>query len=67
MRGGRRIARPGGRCGGVCERGPQATGRKVVEWAREAEARGAGEILLTSMDADGTRDGFDCELTARGQ
>ena len=35
-----------------------------MEWAREAEARGAGEILLTSMDADGTRAGFDCELTA---
>jgi imidazole glycerol-phosphate synthase subunit HisF len=41
------------------------TGRKVLDWAREAEARGAGEILLTSMDADGTRAGFDCELTAR--
>ena len=39
------------------------TGRRVVEWAREAEQRGAGEILLTSMDADGTRNGFDCELT----
>jgi cyclase len=44
--------------------GRKATGRKVVEWAREAEERGAGEILLTSMDADGTRNGFDCELTA---
>ncbi len=44
--------------------GRRATGRRVVEWAREAEARGAGEILLTSMDADGTRAGFDCELTA---
>ena len=39
-------------------------GRKVVEWAREAEQRGAGEILLTSMDTDGMRSGFDCELTA---
>jgi len=38
--------------------------RKALDWAREAEDRGAGEILLTSMDADGTRDGFDCELTA---
>jgi len=38
--------------------------RDAVEWAREAEARGAGEILLTSMDRDGTRAGFDCELTA---
>ena len=37
----------------------------MVDWAREAEQRGAGEILLTSMDADGTRAGFDCELTAR--
>lgn len=45
--------------------GREPTGRDVVEWAREAEKRGAGEILLTSMDADGTREGFDCELTAR--
>ena len=47
--------------------GRKPTGRRVVEWAREAEARGAGEILLTSMDADGTRAGFDCELTAAVQ
>jgi imidazole glycerol-phosphate synthase subunit HisF len=45
--------------------GRKPTGRKVVEWAREAEQRGAGEILLTSMDTDGMRNGFDCELTAR--
>jgi imidazole glycerol-phosphate synthase subunit HisF len=45
--------------------GRTRTGRKVIEWAKEAEGRGAGEILLTSMDADGTRAGFDCELTAR--
>jgi imidazole glycerol-phosphate synthase subunit HisF len=45
--------------------GRTRAGRQVIEWAREAEARGAGEILLTSMDADGTRAGFDCELTAR--
>ncbi len=45
--------------------GRKATGMRVVAWAREAEARGAGEILLTSMDADGTRAGFDLELTAR--
>ena len=45
--------------------GRKPTGRRVVEWAREAEQRGAGEILLTSMDCDGTRDGFDCELTRR--
>ena len=41
-----------------------ATGRDAVEWAREAESRGGGEILLTSMDCDGTRNGFDCPLTA---
>jgi imidazole glycerol-phosphate synthase subunit HisF len=44
--------------------GRRPVGRTVVEWAREAEQRGAGEILLTSMDADGTRAGFDCKLTA---
>jgi len=45
--------------------GRKATGLRVVDWAREAEERGAGEILLTSMDTDGMRNGFDCELTAR--
>jgi cyclase len=44
--------------------GRKDTGRTAVEWAQEAELRGAGEILLTSMDSDGTRSGFDCELTA---
>jgi cyclase len=44
--------------------GRKLAGRRVVEWAREAEDRGAGEILLTSMNCDGTRTGFDCELTA---
>jgi imidazole glycerol-phosphate synthase subunit HisF len=38
--------------------------RNAVEWAREAESRGAGEILLTSIDRDGTKAGFDCPLTA---
>ncbi len=38
--------------------------RDAVSWAREAADRGAGEILLTSIDRDGTRSGFDCELTA---
>jgi cyclase len=46
------------------EGGRKPTGRDAVEWAREAEQRGAGEILLTSMDADGTRAGFDCAITA---
>jgi imidazole glycerol-phosphate synthase subunit HisF len=43
--------------------GSTASGRNAVEWAREAADRGAGEILLTSIDRDGTRSGFDCELT----
>jgi cyclase len=44
--------------------GRKAAGLRVIDWAREAEQRGAGEILLTSMDTDGMRNGFDCELTA---
>jgi cyclase len=43
--------------------GRTATGCDAVEWALEAESRGAGEILLTSMDRDGTAAGFDCDLT----
>jgi cyclase len=39
------------------------TGKDAIEWAKEVESRGAGEILLTSMDCDGTKDGFDLELT----
>jgi cyclase len=44
--------------------GSTATPLDAVTWAREAESRGAGEILLTSIDRDGTKRGFDCELTA---
>jgi cyclase len=44
--------------------GTTAASRDAVEWAREAEDRGAGEILLTSIDRDGTKAGFDCEMTA---
>ena len=44
--------------------GRNATDLDAIEWAVEAERRGAGEILLTSMDRDGTREGFDLELTA---
>jgi len=44
--------------------GTRETGLDAIEWARRVAARGAGEILLTSMDADGTQAGFDCELTA---
>lgn len=43
--------------------GRKATGLDAVEWATEVARRGAGEILLTSMDRDGSRDGFDCALT----
>ena len=42
--------------------GSENTGLDAVEWAEEAERRGAGEILLTSMDRDGTKEGFDIEL-----
>ena len=45
--------------------GRKPTGRKALDWVRQAEERGAGEILLTSMDRDGTGEGFDCELTAQ--
>jgi imidazole glycerol-phosphate synthase subunit HisF len=48
----------------VTEGGRSPRGRDTVQWAWEAVARGAGEILLTSIDADGTRNGYDLELTA---
>ena len=44
--------------------GRRITELKTLEWAREVENRGAGELLLTSMDADGTKAGFACDLTA---
>jgi cyclase len=44
--------------------GKTAANRDAVEWARQATSMGAGEILLTSIDRDGTKAGFDCELTA---
>jgi cyclase len=44
--------------------GRTPTGRDAVEWAREGVERGAGEILITSMDRDGTEAGYDLELTA---
>jgi imidazole glycerol-phosphate synthase subunit HisF len=53
-----------GHFGVFARSGTAAANRDAVEWAREAESRGAGEILLTSMDRDGTRAGFDCEMTA---
>jgi cyclase len=45
--------------------GREFTGKDAIKWAKECEAHGAGEILLTSMDADGTRRGYDTELTRK--
>ncbi len=45
--------------------GRKPTGIDAIEWAQEAEARGAGELLVTSMDRDGTKDGYDVELLER--
>ena len=49
----------------VVHGGRTETGREAVEWVREGVERGAGEILLTSMDRDGTEDGYELELTRR--
>ncbi len=56
--------RENGRYAVFSRSGTTRAGRDAVEWAKEAESRGAGEILLTSIDRDGTRAGFDCEMTA---
>jgi len=56
--------REGGHFGVYVRSGSTGTARDAVDWAREAADRGAGEILLTSIDKDGTRSGFDCEMTA---
>lgn len=53
----------GGRWDAFTHGGRKSSGRDALEWTREAESRGAGEILLTSMDRDGTGAGFDCTLT----
>ena len=55
--------RPEGNYEVVVAGGRTPTGLDAVEWAREGQRRGAGEILLTSMDADGTKAGFDLEMT----
>jgi cyclase len=60
----RRADRPAPEAEVFVAGGRKATEKKAQAWAREAEERGAGEILLTSMDRDGTQAGFDCELTA---
>ena len=59
-------AKRAGRSYGVWVKGgTEPTDRDAVTWAREAQECGAGEIMLTSIDQDGMRSGFDCELTAR--
>lgn len=58
------AARDGGRFAVRTRSATHASGRDALEWAKEAEDRGAGEILLTSVDRDGTAAGFDCELTS---
>jgi imidazole glycerol-phosphate synthase subunit HisF len=55
--------REGDRWGVYTHGGRRPTGRDVIAWAQDAVALGAGEILLTSMDRDGTKDGYDLELT----
>lgn len=57
-------SRDGGRWEAFVAGGRTPTGRDAVEWAREGARRGAGEILLTSMDRDGTSDGYDLPLTS---
>ena len=57
------VARPGDGWEVVVAGGRTPTGREVVAWAQEAVERGAGEILLTSMDRDGTEDGYELTLT----
>src|ERR687884_644177 len=54
---------PDGSYGVYVEGGRRPVGRDAVEWAREGVERGAGEIMLTSMDRDGTTDGYDLALT----
>ena len=56
--------REGDRFAVYARSGQAGTTRDAIEWAREATDRGAGEILLTSIDRDGTKIGFDCEMTA---
>ncbi len=57
-------ARPDGGWEAYLAGGRTPTGREVVSWAQEGVERGAGEVLLTSMDRDGTSDGYDLDLTA---
>jgi cyclase len=62
-RSGAGTARPLAHYGVYVNGGRTPVGRDAIEWAREGAERGAGEILLTSMDRDGTEDGYELELT----
>lgn len=57
------IKQPGGQYFAFVDNGREHTGLEVLEWAKQAERLGAGEIVLTSVDQDGTGKGFDLELT----
>lgn len=59
------VKRAGGHWEVFTHGGRRPTGRDAYQWAKEAERRGAGEILLTSMDQDGKKTGFDLEITAQ--
>jgi cyclase len=59
------VKRTGNSWAAYVRGGRDATGRDAAEWAAEAASRGSGEILLTSIDRDGTCSGFDCEVTAK--
>jgi cyclase len=63
-RGGKPVPAEGERWEAYLNGGRVPTGRDVVEWALEVVERGCGDIMLTSMDCDGTKDGYDLELTA---
>src|SRR5690348_16169379 len=60
----RRVTTASARWAVVIYGGTKPTSLDALDWAQQVESRGAGEILLTSMDADGTQAGFDCELTS---
>ena len=59
------VKRANGKCKVFVKGGREETGLDAVEWAKRAESLGAGELLITSMDRDGTRDGYDLKLTKK--
>jgi len=59
------VKRANGKCKVFVKGGREETGLDAVEWAKRAESLGAGELLITSMDRDGTKDGYDLKLTKK--